>query len=72
MCRWGPGEMFFAMECAGDVDTLEGRMNRFVNKYCESDRDAYKVAAECGLDIDALSEKEFKYLCDKVRKRKGD
>lgn len=57
----------YAMECEGDLDTRQGKINRFIKELREARYPIFEarqaaIAAECGLDFYDLSEQELAYI----------
>ena len=65
---------FFAMECEGDVDTRQGKINRVIKELaaCADPNDfatQCRIYDEVGIDSDTFTVNELTYIEEEVAKR---
>ena len=66
MYNWAPGEMLYAMECAGDLPTRTGKINKFILDYLQDkDNGIESLIAE----LDGLNMKEVDYINQEIQSR---
>lgn len=67
MYNWQPGEMLYAMECAGDIpNTKKGKMMRYVLRYLEGDDITFE---DVGLDRNEMTNEDYDFITNEIYKR---
>ena len=66
--------LIFAMECEGDVDTRQGKINRVIKELaaCDDPNDCVtqcRIYDEVGIDSDTFTVNELTYIEEEVAKR---